>query len=320
MKKRLLEKTSRFPWWHETVLAALLAGLLIGMAWLEPGLLRWQNQWLLSRQLWEFAILALGMTCIIISGGIDLSVGSMMGLSAVAFGVAYQATSNVGIAATACLLTGLAGGAVNGLLIAYGRVHPLIITLATYAAYRGIAEGVSQGASYSGFPVAWAQLARGAFWGVPLPGLIFAILGGATGFLLGWTRFGRLIYAMGHNELATRFAGGPVDRIKWALYAWSGVLAGIATLIYVARFDSAKADAGRGFELDVITAVVIGGTSIFGGRGNVLGTLLGLVLIHETRLLVSQHWRMEELKPIVVGMLLIVSVLIYRCFAKPQRD
>ncbi len=124
---------------------------------------------------------------------------------------------------------------------------------------------------------------------------------------------------MGHNEEATRFSGVAVDQIKFWLYTLSGALAGLATIIYVSRFDTATADAGKGFELDVITAVVVGGASIFGGRGNIVGTLLGLLLIHETRLFVSRYWRTDELKSIVVGCLLIVSVLAYRALLRKDR-
>ena len=110
-----------------------------------------------------------------------------------------------------------------------------------------------------------------------------------------------------------------VDRIKFLLYTSSGLLAGLSTLIYVSRFDTAKADAGTGFELDVITAVVIGGTSIFGGRGNIVGTVLGLALIHETKLLVGRYWQIDELKSVLVGVTLIVSVLAYQALSPKNR-
>jgi rhamnose transport system permease protein len=304
---------------HEVVIAMLLAGLLLVAGWLVPDFLRWPSQLYLSRHLWEFAILALGMTLIIISGGIDLSVGSAMGLCAVAFGITFQIAHSAVIASAACLLTGLAGGALNGLLIARYKVHPLIVTLATYAAFRGIAEGVSQGAAYSGFGASLATIARTAPGQIPHGAYAFAVLAiGLSIFLVG-TPTGRFLYAIGHNERAARFSGTLVDRIKFGLYAFSGLLAGLATILYVARFDTAKADTGKGFELDVITAVVVGGTSIFGGRGSLVGTTLGLLLIHETRLFVSRYWGIEELKPIVVGSLLIVSVLVARATARPDR-
>jgi rhamnose transport system permease protein len=307
-----------FRWWHETVLAVLLLALLLLAEWLMPNFLAPRGQLYLSRHLWEFAMLALGMTLIIITGGIDLSVGSAMGLCAVAFGISFEASQSVTLAAVVCLLVGLVGGSLNGLLIARFKLHPLIVTLATYAAFRGVAEGVSQGQAYSGFGEGFAQLSRGSVGPLPYAGLLFLLFALAFGVFLARSATGRFLYAIGHNEQAARFSGILVERIKFGLYALSGLLAGLATIVYVSRFNTAKADTGKGFELDVITAVVVGGTSIFGGRGNIVGTTLGLLLIHETRLFVSQYWGIEELKPMVIGSLLIVSVLAYRVVARRQ--
>lgn len=309
-----------FPLWHEVLLALLLAALLAAAGQLMPSFLQPRSQLLLSRQLWEFAILALGMTLIIITGGIDLSVGSTMGLCAVVFGMVFAATQSVALSVVACLAMGVGCGSANGWLISHVRVHPLIVTLATFAAYRGIAEGISQGASYSRFGDGFATIARGMWLGVPLPGYLFLLLAIACGVFLAKTPQGRFLYAMGHNETAARFSGVPVNRLKFWLYTLSGTLAGLATVIYVSRFDTAKADAGKGFELDVITAVVIGGTSIYGGRGNIVGTSLGLLLIHETRLFVGRYWRTDELRSIVIGLLLIASVLLYRALFRPERE
>lgn len=303
---------SRFRWWHEAALLLLLIGLLLAAGAVMPNFLAVRSQLILSRHLWETAILALGMTLIIITGGIDLSVGSAMGLCAVAFGICYVATDSLALSCLACVLTGGLGGALNGFLISRLEVHPLIITLATYAGFRGIAEGVSQGASYSRFGEGFAQLARGAWLGVPIPAYLFALLAVGCAVFLSQTPTGRFLYAIGHSERAARFSGIPVDRIKFGLYTSSGLLAGLATLIYVSRFNTAKADAGTGLELDVITAVVIGGTSIYGGRGNIAGTVLGLLLIHEAQLFVTRYWRIDELRSILVGALLIGSILVYR--------
>ncbi|MGE0756473.1 MAG: ABC transporter permease [Pirellulaceae bacterium] len=309
----------RFRWWHEAFLIALLAALLVIAGSLMPNFLNGSSQLLHSRQLWEFAILAIGMTMIILTGGIDLSVGSTMGLCAVAFGLVFRGSGSVAWSALACLATGTACGAANGALIAWIRMSPLIVTLATFAAFRGIAEGISQGASYSRFGNAFADVARGTWCGVPLPGWIFVGLLIAGVIFLNRTPTGRYVYALGHNEQAARFSGVPVDAVKFWLYTLSGLLSSIASLVYVSRFDTATADAGKGFELDVITAVVIGGTSIYGGRGNLFGTTLGLLLIHETRLFVSRYWRVDELRSIVIGSLLIGSVLMYRLFVRSDR-
>ncbi|MDX1924933.1 MAG: ABC transporter permease [Pirellulaceae bacterium] len=311
---------ARFRWWHEVAIAVMLVGLLVVAGWLMPTFLKVESQLTLSRQLWELAIVTLGMTLIVITGGIDLSVGATMGLCAVVFGMCFTATKSLALAGLACLITGLVCGALNGVLISKFKVHPLIITLATFAAFRGIAEGISQGAAYSQFGAGFGQLARGSLFGVPYAGYLFAALALGIGVFLAKTSHGRFIYAIGHNETAARFAGVAVDRIKFCLYALSGSLAGLSTVIYVSRFDTARADAGKGLELDAITAVVVGGTSIFGGRGNIVGSVLGLLLIHETRLFVSRYWRIDELRSIVIGILLIVSVLLYRVLVRKGRD
>lgn len=314
------EQVRRFRWWHEAVLALLLVTLLVIAGVLMPTFGNLRSQLILSKHLWEMAILALAMTPIIITGGIDLSVGSIMGLCAVSFGLCHRATQSVALSCLACLCTGAVAGATNGMFIAKVRVHPLIVTLATYAAFRGIAEGLSQGNSYSRFGAGFAQLARGTLWGVPFPAFLFLAIAIVFGMILARTYYGRFIYAIGHNEVASRFSGVPVDGIKFSLYATSGLLTGLATTIYVSRFDTAKADAGMGFELDAITAVVIGGTSIFGGRGNIVGTVLGLLLIHEARQFVGRYWRVDELKSIMVGLLLISSVLAYRAVMPAKRE
>ena len=311
---------NRFGWWHEAVLLLLLVLLLVAAGSVMPRFLNVNSQLILSKHLWETAILALGMTLIIISGGIDLSVGSAMGLCAVAFGISHTWTGSVAMSCAVCLLTGCVAGMLNGWLVAKIKVHPLIVTLATYAAFRGIAEGVSQGASYSRFGEHFSQLARGGWGGVPFPAMLFVLMAIGYAIYLAKTPTGRFLYTMGHNETAARFSGVPIDRIKFSLYAWSGLLAGLATIVYVSRFDTAKADAGMGFELDVITAVVIGGTSIYGGRGNIGGTVLGLLLIHETKLFVGRYWSIDELKSILVGVLLIASVLAYRALMPTPRD
>jgi len=316
--RRAERRRSPFAWWHEGALLALLVALLGIASVCVPSFLRLENQLLLSRHLWEMAILAIGMTMIVITGGIDLSVGSMMGLCAVTLGMTYAATSSIAAGCLACLAVGIACGALNGLLITRVRVHPLIVTLATMAAFRGVAEGISQGRAYSRFGEPFAVLARGGPGGVPWPGVFFLVMAGIGALILGRTAVGRFLYAIGNNERAARFAGIAVDRVKFGLYTFSGLLAAMATIVYSARFDTAKADAGKGMELDVITAVVVGGTSIFGGRGNLGGTVLGLLLIHETRLFIGRYWKIDELRSIVVGILLIASVLIYRMLARTE--
>lgn len=309
-----------FRWWHELVIFILLMLVLLAASACVPGFLQLRGQLLLSRQMWEMAFLSLGMTLIVISGGIDLSVGAMMGISAVVLGHVVAATSSVLAGSLCCLMTGAVCGALNGLMVARFQIHPLIVTLATSAAFRGISEGFSQGQAYSRFGDGFSQLARGSVLGIPLPGYLFCLLAAGFAVYLGMTPGGRYLYVTGHNEKAARFSGIAVDRQRFRLYLTSGILSGLAALIYVSRFDSAKADVGKGMELEVITAVVIGGTSIFGGRGTIIGTVLGVLLIHEARTFTARYWRTDELISIITGCLLIGSILVYQLLMNRKRS
>jgi rhamnose transport system permease protein len=323
-REKLLSKKQEwfgeFRYWHELVLGALLTGLLIAASLADPAFLSISVQMELSTHIWELALLALPMTLIIVSGGIDLSVGAMMALSAVILGLSYEAGLSPWIGALLAMLTGVVAGAINGAFVAWVRVHPLIVTLATLAAYRGMAEGISLARPISGFPESFAVVGRGNIAGLPIPGAIFAAAALWAALVLGRTSFGRSLYAIGSNEAAARFSGVPVARLKMWIYTVSGAAAGLAAVLFVARRNTAKADIGAGMELDVITAVVLGGTSIYGGRGRILGTLLGVLLIHETREFVSWRWEKDELNLIVIGVLLIVSVLLNSIFSRRQSD
>ena len=310
---------ARFPFWHESVLAVLT---LVVFAWAgraAPAFLALPTQLELSTHVWELALLTVPMTLIIVSAGIDLSVGSMMALCAVVLGLSYEAGVPPWYGAVLALFTGLAAGALNGAFVAWVGVHPLIVTLATLAAYRGVAEGISLARPISGFPDAFAVVGRGSLLGLPIPGIVFAVAALVGGVVLAKTPLGRSLYAIGHNETASRFSGIPVSRIKLSLYTLSGAAAGMAAVMFVARRNTAKADIGLGMELDVITAVVLGGTSIFGGRGRILGTLLGVLLIHETREFVSWRWHQDELNLVVIGALLILSVLLNSILSARRR-
>jgi rhamnose transport system permease protein len=316
----LRERLRDFRYWHEAVLGGVLVLILIWAGVTEPAFIRLGAQIELSTHVWDLAILAVPMTLIIITAGIDLSVGSTTALAAVVLGLAYGAGAPVAVAALLAVLTGLAAGALNGVFVAYVKVHPLLVTLASLSAYRGMAEGMSLGASVSRFPAWFAVVGQGSVLGLPLAGIVFAGLAAAAGVVLARAPFGRYLYTMGHNEQAARFSGVPVDRIKLLLYTMSGAAAGLAAVVLVSRRDTAKADVATGLELDVITAVVLGGTSIFGGRGRIVGTLLGVLVIHEVREFVSWRWGRDELNFVVVGTLLIASVLLNRLLSPKARE
>lgn len=311
---------TRFAHWHEAGLFMLLVLLLVFAGRIDPAFLVLDTQISLSTHIWELAILALPMSMIILTGGIDLSVGSTMALSAVVLGLTFEAGIPVWFSALLAMAAGALAGALNGLFVTAVGVHPLIVTLATLAAYRGVAEGISFARPVSGFPEEFTFVGRGYVAGLPLPALIFAVALTITAWVLLLTHFGRNIYAVGHNEKAARFSGIATGRIKMILYTASGLCSGIAAVLYVARRNTAKADIGTGLELEVITAVVLGGTSIYGGRGTILGTALGICLIHEVREFVAWHWSRNELVLVVIGCLLILSVQIHKFMTRKTQN
>lgn len=303
---------------HEAVLAALAVALMLYAGAVDPTFVSMRAQALLSTHVWELAIVAVPMLLVVISGGIDLSVGATVALCAVAFGLLVEAGVPVAAAAPLAMALGAGAGALNGALVARLRVHPLIVTLATMAAFRGVAEGISLGRPLSGYPDAFIALAEHRILGVPLPGLVFLAFAGGAALVLSRGTLGRQIYAIGQGERAARFSGIPVDRIKTHLYALSGLACGLAAVLLVARNNTAKADLGMGLELEAVTCVVLGGARIEGGSGNVLGLALGLFLVHETREFVSWHWKQSELNLVVLGGVLLLSVLARRMGSREQ--
>ena len=263
----------------------------------------------------EVGLLALALTPIIITGGIDLSVGSMMGLAAVVLGALWRdAGVPMPLAALAALLVGAAGGALNAAMIARLKLPPLIVTLGTFSLFRGAAEGLTRGIeNYSGFPPGFLFLGQGYVGGVVPPQLfVLAAAAAAAAWWLHRTPHGRGLYAIGYSAEGARYAGIRVSQRLGVVYVLSGVASSLAAVIYVAHLGQAKSDAGTGYELMAITAVVLGGASIFGGRGTVLGTVLGLfgIVILQNGLRLSGA--PAELAGILTGALLIATILVDR--------
>jgi rhamnose transport system permease protein len=262
------------------MLIVALEAAVFGMV--APHFLTVRNAFEIARLGVEIGLLAVAMTPIIVTGGIDLSVGALLGLSAVVFGAAFRVWHlPVGAAVVLALITGGAGGALNAWLIAWWQIPSLIVTLGSVSLFRGIAEGITQAAeNYSGFPPAFLALGQGYVAGVlPIQLLLFAAVFAAYVVLLHRSVIGRALYAIGFVGIGARYAGIRVERRIGLIYLCSGLIAGLAAVVYVAHLGQARADAGSGYELDAITAVVLGGASVFGGRGTLWGTLLGLVAI-----------------------------------------
>ena len=280
-----------------------------------PNFLTLANFFEITRVGVEVGLLAIAMTPIVVTGGIDLSVGAMMGLAAVLFGAASRDWGLPAAAAAAVALAiGLVGGALNAFLIAALQIPPLIVTLASLSLFRGLAEGVTRGAvNYSGFPPSFVRLGQGYLWGVvPAQLPLFVAIFAAYAVLLHRSIVGRAWYAIGFTAAGARYAGVPVARRVGLAYVLSGLVASVAAVVYVAHLGQARADAGTGYELDAIAAVVLGGTSVFGGRGGLWGTLGGLTTIAVLQNGLHLAALPSELVGVLVGVLLVVTIALDR--------
>jgi ribose transport system permease protein len=284
----------------------ILAVLAVAMTLASPYFLTGRNLTNLGFQASFVAVLALGQLLVILTRGIDLSVGSVVGLAGV-LGLAAGASAPVTLAVF--LAAGLAVGLVNGGVQVWGRVpNPFIVTLGTLGIVRGLALVVSDGQTETGLPAVFATLGSDTVAGIPVPVLLVALLAAVVACLLDRTQWGRWIYAVGGNPDGARRAGIPVDRVLLSVYALSGLAAGIAAVLIAGRTDSASPQAGQLLELDAITAVIIGGASFLGGRGRVTNVIAGALIIGVIRngldlLDVSPFWQL-----IAIGVLVIVSL------------
>ena len=267
---------------HELILSIFIAFEILTFSFTGHHFFSVYNGFECVRLAVEIGLLALALTPVIITGGIDLSVGSMMGLAAVVFGALSQGFHWITAAAViAALLVALLGGALNAFLVSVLRVSPLIVTLGSYSLFRGIAEGITGGSvNYSNFPASFISWGQGYWFDFFPPQMLLLLIAAAAYWvLLEKSVYGRVLYALGHSYEGARYAGIPVKRRVGLVYVLSGLAAGVAGIIYVAHLGQAKSDSGNGYELTAITAVVLGGTSILGGSGTIVGTLLGLAAI-----------------------------------------
>jgi rhamnose transport system permease protein len=266
---------------HEVVLLLVIALEVVLFSALGRRFLDGSNVSNIFRHSVEIGLLALAMTPVILTGGIDLSVGSMMGLCAVCFGIfVNEAQMSPLVAGILSVGIGALGGGLNALLIARFNLPPLIVTLGTFSLFRGLAEALTEGAkSYSGFPDSFLALGNSDIAGIPAQMWIFLLVALGIWLLVHRTTIGRSFRAIGYSPEGARYAGIPVRRNLGLAYVLAGAIAGLAAVIFVARLGEARANAGMGYELLAITAVVLGGTSIFGGFGTVAGTLLGFLAV-----------------------------------------
>jgi ribose transport system permease protein len=302
-------------------LAVLVIGIIV--AQISPHFATASNLGNVLQNLCFIGVLALGMTPVIITGGIDISVGSMMGLAGVVYGVLLEANVPFVPAAAAALATGLLCGCINGFLIAYVRLSPFVVTLGTLSAFRSLAIVVTSNQAVYSFGQSEAFVnALGGGRSLGIANVFWAMLVCAVLLHLALrnTRWGRYIYALGGNERATRLTGIPTRRVKLSAYAFNGFMAGVAALFLVGWLGSVTNALGTGDELRVIAATVIGGASLAGGYGTVFGAVIGSVLIEEIRnalLLVGvdPFWQ-----GLFVGLFILLAVFLQRVQAGSEED
>lgn len=256
------------------------------------------------------AIIAVGMTFVIITAGIDLSVGSIMAFSAVILASAMQSGIGVPIAILISLIVGTLCGLSNGLLISYGKLPAFIATLGMMSIARGTALLVTQGKPISGFAPEFRFLATGEIFSIPFPVILMIIIYIVAHIVLKKTLLGRYTYAIGGNEEASHLSGINTKIIKTTVYGISGLLSGFAGVILTARLNSAQPIAGIMYELDAIAAVVIGGTSLMGGEGKISGTLIGALIMGVLRNGLNLLGVSSFVQQIVIGAVIIIAVLV----------
>ena len=284
-------------------------GVIVGFGTLD-------RQFDILRHSCEIGLLALALTPVIITAGIDLSIGSLLGLCAILFGkLWHDGGLPIPVAAGLTLVLGALAGGLNATLITVLRLPPLIVTLGTYSLFRGLAEAITHGAiTYTDFPASFLFVGQERWLGLPTQAWIFLGVALGVGLLVHRTTFGRAFRTIGFSPEGARYAGLPVARRLALVYVLAGLIAAIAAIIYTARLGQAKADAGTGYELFAITAVVLGGTSIFGGTGTVHGTLLGVAAIAVLKNglaclpVVMRMNAAEEMSGLLTGALLLLAL------------
>lgn len=296
----------------ETAIFLALAAIMAFITIVSPTFMTASNMYLVSRQIALVAVVAMGELFVILTGGIDLSVGSVLGLSGVTTGLALNAGIPPFFAVLIGLSTGLAAGLVNGLFVSYVKIPPFIVTLGMLSMARGTIWIITQGWPVTSIPESFLWIAQGDVLGIPVPVVLMVIVAVVAHITLTRTAFGRRVFAIGGNERVTFLSGINVKRIKFVLYGICGGLAATIGAVLVARFRSAQAAMGEGWELDAIAAAVIGGTSLMGGSGSVAGVIIGAAIMGVIRnglvlMKVSPYWQTA-----VIGAIIVLAAIVDR--------
>ncbi len=296
--------------WEVVIWLLVLLALFLG-SFLSPAFLTADNLGNLAANLSEIALMALTSTMVIVAGEIDLSVASALGMCSCLLGLLWSLHVPIALAMLAALVAGALAGAFNGVLVTWLGLPSLAVTIGTLALYRGLAFGLLGDKAVADFPTFFTNLGFGTVMGTALPNpmVLFFLLAVLTILVLHATPFGRALYAIGANPVAATFAGLPVLRHKFLLFVLSGAMSGLAGIVYTARFSSARGDNAEGFVLPVVAAVLLGGISIFGGKGSVIGVIAAVFLIGVLQNALALIDVSNDILTMVTGSLLIASVL-----------
>lgn len=299
-----------------------LIGLVLmfgALSIMSPFFLTSRNLLNILTQISAIGIMSVGALLVILIGGIDLSVGSVLAVSMMTMAWLYKFSPlPFELTVLVGLLTGAFVGLVNGLLIAFGRLQPFVATLATMSAAAGLAVFITRGNTVNGFPDWFLQLTRASLFGIPVQGFILISVFLIAAFWLRYRPMGRSLYAIGGNEEVARLSGLPIKRTKVLVYVIAGFLASVAGLLVTSRLDSAQPTAGASDLLNVIAVVVIGGASLAGGSGSVLGTFVGLLIIGVLNNGLSLLGVSPNLQPVVLGAVIVAAVMTDRRTSKAQ--
>jgi ribose transport system permease protein len=287
--------------------------LVVAFTILSPYFFSANNLLTVATQTAVIAIIAIGQTYVLITGGIDLSIGSNIALSSMVAGLAMRAHLPIPLALLAGLMTGVISGTISGVLIALGNIPPFIATLGLMTVVRGLAFTLTQGVPVANLPQGFTKVwGTGSTFGIPNPVIIMVVLVVIFGFILAKTKLGRHIYATGSNFEAARLSGVNTKKTLIMVYVFSGLLAAFAGLIMTARIISAQPAAGDGYELDAVASSVIGGTSTMGGEGTVAGTFIGAFVIGILRNGLNLVGVSPFIQKIVIGVVIVASVFLER--------
>ena len=309
------ETAAKLPRLNSTNLtsAAVLIALAVLLSVISPAFRDPQNLINILQQVTVNAILALGMTMVIFTGGIDLSVGSVVAFSGIVMGIlVVDMGVNPWLAALLGIALGSVCGTINGLLISRFKLQPMIATLGMMSIARGAALTLAGGRTISGYPPGFTWLGNGTIPGTTIPvQIVFMLLLYVVAYyFMKYRRFGRALYSVGGNEEATRLSGINVFKYKTLAYTVSGALAGIASVVLVAKLNSAQSIAGQDYELDAIASAVIGGASLLGGKGSIWGTLMGALIIGVIRNGLNLLNVSSYLQKLIIGFIILIAVLV----------